>query len=171
MKEFSKKEYFEKVHSEIKKNIEHHNQNETLYRRQGFVLMRLLNRLDREQKSLKDFLFDFNFDRPKKEHVGINDIIQSANRNMLIDQKSLKDLHNETVIIDFDESIDTNIVDIEKTKETISQAFFDGKYMLDPTKHKFIVSIKNIISETSYQFKFCDEKMKGLDWSNIDKNN
>lgn len=92
MKEFNKKEYFEKVHSEIKKNIEHHNQNETLYRRQGFVLMRLLNRLDREQKALKDFLFDFNFDRPKNEHVGINDIIQSSNRNMLIDQKILEDL-------------------------------------------------------------------------------
>lgn len=62
MQEFSKNEYFKKVHSEIKKNIEHHEKNETLYRRQGFILMRLLNRLDREQKALKDFLFDFNFD-------------------------------------------------------------------------------------------------------------
>lgn len=62
MQEFSKNEYFKKVHSEIKKNIEHHKKNETLYSRQGFVLMRLLNRLDSEQKALKDFLFDFNFD-------------------------------------------------------------------------------------------------------------
>lgn len=167
MQEFSKNEYFKKVHSEIKKSIEHHKKNETLYRRQGFVLMRLLNRLDREQKTLKDFLFDFNFDRPKNEHVGINDIIQSANRNMLIDQKILKDLHNETVIIDFDESIDTNVVDTEKTKETISQAFFDSRYMIDTTKHKFIIAIKNKISKTSVQFKLCDENMEDLDWTNI----
>lgn len=90
---------------------------------------------------------------------------------MLINQKTLKDLHNETVIIDFDESIDTNVVDIERTKETILQAFFDSKYMINPTKHKFIIAIKNRISKTSVQFKFCDENMEDLDWSNIGENN